>query len=120
MLFDLSATVRRLSTNSYTVTRLELGSIVNGRYVDGAPSTFDIVASIQPTTPQDLLRLPEGLRTKDSVTIWTDTLLRMALAPSGYKADVVEYQGQAYEVQTIWNWAESGEFYKAVAQKVGQ
>jgi hypothetical protein len=119
-LFDLTGTVRRLSTNTYTVTRLGEGSIVAGRYVDGASSTFEIIASIQPTNGRDLLRLPEGLRTKQLLSVWTDTPLRTADAPSGPKADVITYQGRQFQVETVLDWAESGEYNKVIVSKVGQ
>jgi hypothetical protein len=115
-------TLERLCSNSYTVMRLAAGSYdANGRYSVGSSSTFSVNASIQPVSGRDLLRLPEGLRTKQLLAIWTRTPLQTALAPNGPPPDVLTYtDGLGYQVQTVLDWTENGGYSKYIAQKVGQ
>lgn len=129
---NLVGALRRLGTGAYTVTRTGAGDYGDALplslpYAAGdgiarlpAPTTFSIQASIQPVSGRDLLRLPEGLRTQQLVCIYTDTALQTALAPSGNQADVVAYKGQDFECQTILDWSDSGDFFKVIAQKIGQ
>lgn len=116
-----AGTLRRLATNSYTVTRKLIGSYVEGRYVSNPTTqTLVILASVQPTTPQDLFRLPEAQRTVDSITVWTETPLQMPDAPSGVEGDVVFFSNRQWQVQRIFDWGANGGFMKVICQKVGQ
>lgn len=116
-----SGTLNRLSTDSYLVKRKLIGSYVDGRYVSNPNvEQFYIFASIQPTTPQDLFRLPEAERTEDSITIWTETELQMPDAPAGVEGDVLYFGTRIYQVQRIYEWAASGGYQKSIAKKVGQ
>ncbi len=117
----LSGTLRRFSTGSYLVQHQPVGSYVKGKFVANPnPEQFYIIASIQPATPQDLLRLPEGQRTKDSITIWTETVLQEPDAISGAQGDTVYFGNRQYQVERIFQWADSGGYNKVLAQKVGQ
>lgn len=129
---NLAGVVESLATGTYTVTRtapgtyggglpVGLGGGVgsdDGRYRPGATSTFAIRASVQPLAGRDLLRLPEGLRTRQTIKVYTATALRTADAPDGAGADVIAYQGDSYQIETVEPWAEAGGFYKAIAAKV--
>lgn len=118
---NLQGTLERLATGTYNVTRTSKGSIVNARYIPNpSDPVFQIRAAIQPTSGRDLQRLPEGLRTTQLITIYTNTPLQTALAPSGNIADVVNYGGHSYQCQTVLDWSESGGYNKVIAQKVGQ
>jgi hypothetical protein len=120
-ILPLLGTVRRLSTNGYTVARAGAGTYDgHGRFVPGVPLNFTIRASIQPLTGRDLLRLPQGLRTEWYIKIITDTPLRTAIAPNGNVADVVTYGGNTFEVEKVFDWSESGGFTVAYAKKQGQ
>ena len=115
---NLAGTIRRLARASYTVTRFAQGAYENGRFVRGAPTQFTIRALIQPTRGQDLLRLPEGERTRELVTIYTTDELHTANAPGGAAADRVTWRGETYEVQGVERWDEIAGFWKAIAAKV--
>jgi hypothetical protein len=116
-----AGTLARLCTNVYTVTRAGAGSYdTNGRFTAPSVSTFQINASIQPTAGRDLMRLPEGLRTQELISVWSLTPLQTASAPASNQADIISYGGLNYQVQTVLDWSESGGFGKYIAQKVGQ
>jgi len=68
------------------------GSYVQGHWVEGAPSIINLDASVQPTTPHDLLYLDIARRERKSYTIYTDynnpgaslpTFSNGATAPAG-------------------------------------
>jgi hypothetical protein len=110
---NMGATIARLAQGRFTVTRPS-GSYVAGRWVEGAAETFEIAASIQPATPKELQRLPEGDRVKAVIAIWTTTELRVG---EGAQADRVSYGGGTYEVQAVERW-DLGEYFKALASRV--
>ncbi len=112
----LSNTIKRLATGTYTVTR-PAGSFTAGRWVEGTATTFEIVANIQPATPKELERLPEGQRTREVIAVWTDTELKTATVPVGSRGDRIAYGGASYEVQAVERW-ELGGYWKALAGKM--
>ncbi len=117
----LAGTIARLAGNrQYTVTRSEPSVYEAGRLQGVGRSTFKIVASIQPATSQDLLRLPEGERTSVRIVVYTAAELRTAVAPGGPPADRISYQGDEYEVEKSDRWEEPGGFYALIARKVPQ
>lgn len=118
---DFSGLIKRLSnTGTFTVTRAA-GSWVSGRYVAGTPATFQIVASIQVAQGRDLLTLPEGLRNKEIIVIFTSTQLQTAkaLSPSN-DADQITYNSNVFEVLTAEDRSGPGNYYRCLAKKMGQ
>lgn len=115
----LASTIRRLGGGPVTVTRRAAPTTDgHGRALQGATSTHSITANVQPATGRDLLRLPEGQRTREHIAIWTDGDLRTANEHAGTPADVVTWKGRTYEVQLIEPWSDLGGYVKAVAAKV--
>jgi hypothetical protein len=112
----MGPTISRLASGTFTVTRPS-GNYVQGRWVEGAAETLEILASVQPATPKELQRLPEGDRTKAVIAIWTTTELRTASSPPGAQADRVTYAGSTYEVQAVEAW-DLGGYWKALASRV--
>jgi len=90
---------------TYTVTRREQGSYVNGRWVEGTNSTFDINASIQPSKPSKVFNMPESDRLKKWCTVYSTTFLRSKKeGDGGYSGDMFQWQGDWYEVRSVKNW----------------
>lgn len=83
------------------------GTYVAGDWVNGAAEadqTFKM--SVQPASARDLLRLPEGLRTRDVVKIFCGLgELRTADERSNVVADRIVHLGEEYEVVSIEAWA---------------
>jgi hypothetical protein len=102
-----------------TVARRATGSLAQGRYTPASPTTFTIPdAVVSPATGRDLLRLPEGVRTREVLAILSTVELRTANEHAATPADVVTYKGRAYEVQTVEDWTDNGGFWRALAAKV--
>lgn len=115
----LSSTIGRLSGGqALTVSRRGAGTLDHGRFTPATPTTFDIAASVQPVSGRDLLRLPEGLRTRELVAVFTGGDLRTADEAAGLAADRFVYGGRTYEVQTLEDWTQLGGYRKAIAAKV--
>lgn len=117
---DLAGAVASLATGTYAVTRRAAPSYdaTTGLASAGSTSSLSILASVQPLGGRDLLRLPEGERSRQWVAVFTATALRVADAPNGQMADLVSYRGEQHEVQSVEQWDESGNFFKAIAVKV--
>ncbi len=75
----------------YTVTRTATGTREKGHYTPGSETTFDIVASVQPTDGAELHDLAEGQRTDEVRVIYTVTELRTR-TPAG-EPDRIELEG---------------------------
>lgn len=118
-LMDLSGAVLSLSSGTYTVTRYAAASFSStGRVSAGTSSTFSITASVQPVSGREIDRLPEGLRAREVLALYTDTALQTRNSTAG-APDVVSIDGSAWEVQTVENWNSLGTFYKALLTRVG-
>ena len=61
------------------VYRKSDGSFIDGYWQDGEESSFNILASVQGTDAEVLQTLPEGYRTRESYTLFTDSELKTAL-----------------------------------------
>ena len=87
-----------------TVTRKAIGSYVNGLWVDnGQNSSFTIKASVQATDAEILQTLPEGYRTKESYTLFTDSKLQTSVV-SKTNPDVVTIEDEPYQVVRVTPW----------------
>ena len=80
--------------------------------------TFDCVeGSVTPTSPKDLLRLPEEQRQRKSFTVITTFMLRGASRGSrgDSQPDLVVIQGNNYVVADLEDWSHEGRV-KAIVQ----
>jgi len=86
-----------------TVTR-PTGDYVDGIWVPGTPYTFEGRYSVQPASPDDMQRLPEGRRGRDAYTLYGEPELLQADANAGTNADRVEIDGATFEVGATQEW----------------
>lgn len=59
---------------------------------------------IQPATPRELERLPEGDRDRESITVYSETPLRIGQRPEGEAADIIHWRGMRFEVASVETW----------------
>lgn len=117
MVSDLADVVDAFS-DDYTVTRTGVAAYdVHGDPVAGSSSTFSIRACVQPVSGRDLQRVPEGLRTQELIALFTPTELRTKTGTN--EPDTVAVNGVTYQVQQVERWAELGNYWRAIAMKVG-
>lgn len=116
---DLSDVIALLGSGTYTVARPTAAtSLVEGRRVAPATTTFTVVASVQPASGRSIDRLPEGLRARESKDVWTATRLQPAIPDVGLEGDRITIDGAVYEVQIVHDWEKHGSFFRATAVKV--
>ena len=109
-----------LRNYALTVTRPDMaGTWQKGRYIESTKSTFEITASVQPLSPKEMEMLPEGRRNKESYRIYTDTELNPASQDSKINADIIEINGNNFEVLGCNRW-QNGilNHYKILASKI--
>lgn len=90
----------------YTVTRTAASTLLNGREVPGATSTFTIVACVQPMSGRMLEALPENRRTTENRVIYTETQLNTLSTTTA--PDVVTIDSEAWEVFQVQRWQHWG------------
>lgn len=119
ILADLSDVVAEFAAPR-TVTRASSASSydANGRPVAGGTTTITVNASVQPTSGRDLQLLPEGERTKESLTFFATSELRTSDPETGTPADRVAYGSKNYEIQSVQDWSELAGYWRAVGMKV--
>ena len=92
----------------YVVTRravLGAGFDAHGQPLPPTPSmTFSIIASVQPASGRDLLRLPEARRALETRVLFTVTQLLDGGQGAAFEADRVSIDGQDWEVQQVQRW----------------
>jgi hypothetical protein len=109
---DLSDVIADLATGTYSVSRpaARTYNATTGELTSpGSPTTFSVLGCLQPPTPRQLQRLPEGRRERAIWALWTATPLR--------NGDVITIAGENFEVDGLDDWTAAGNFCKALALK---
>jgi len=86
------------------ITRPAAGGTYDARgfYVGGgAASTINTTASVQPASSKDLLLLPEGERTRETIKVYTGTELFTANIAASRPADRLAYDGRVFEIMNV-------------------
>lgn len=89
----------RIPVNLYRKTA---GTYVNGLWVEGGETLIVITASIQPTTGEEMLSLPEGRRNRKTYSLFTST--KINLISTGTNPDQVQIFGERFEVVRVEPW----------------
>jgi hypothetical protein len=103
-----------------TVKRKAAGTYTKGLYTPAPTETTIAIAnaSVQPLDAEEMLLLPEGIRTRQAIKVYSPELLRTADANE--EADRVVYLGEMFEVHSVEDWDDHGRFWKATCVKAGQ
>jgi len=81
-------------------------------------TTTNIQAIVQNNGSEKLIRLADGSRISDAVTIWCRHSLHAATATTA--ADIIVYNGQQYVVKVSEDWSHYGiGWYKATGEFIG-
>lgn len=116
---NFAATIKRRKTGTYVVTRAAEGSRTKGRFVAGSTSTLNVDAVVQPMSGMEMQELPEGMRTDETIRIYSATELYTD-AGGTRDPDLFAYNGNSYEVKIVNRWSEAGGYWKVIAQKKGR
>lgn len=100
----------------YSRLRTGAGNYVDGRWVDGTPTSVTIRAAVFSPSGRDLYDLPEGQRERIVWTIWSREELRTADEDAQTVADAVQIQGRWFRVFKVWPRVE-GDYHKALLER---
>jgi hypothetical protein len=114
---NVSVAIGRLGAQAYSVTRFDPGYYQDGRFIQGPKTTLTIQALIQPAGSHDVMRLPEGVRDRKTIAIFTATPLQHARANDA-TSDRIAFNGETFEVSSIDEWDDIGGYNKVLASKV--
>lgn len=108
--------VDEFATGTYQVTREAVGTHVQGAYVKGAQSTFTIKALIIPAAGQELLKLPEGERSKETFRVLSVSELKSDQDVGD--PDRIDLPRGTFEVKVIEDFTAAAGFYRYLVQRV--
>ena len=93
--------------------------VEDGRVV-GEPEEdrFPATGSLQTMSQRDILALPEGLRNQGAVKFYTQCELRTVELSECDLPDQFVADGITYEVKTIDDWMQAGDYFKVIATRV--
>jgi len=99
------------------IIRKDVGSYVNGDWVNGADISVPIKAVVQNANADDLILLPEGSRSSESVKIHTVSEVKTVSEVGETEADQFDYDGSRYKIFDVAN-RKIGNYYKAIAIRI--
>lgn len=112
---DLCDVVDLLASGTYVVRRRSPPAFVGGRKIPPTESAFSITASIQPASGQVVLRLPEGKRNREAMTVFC--CVQLKTGELGQEPDLVAIDGGSFEVESVKRWAALGNYYEAIVTR---
>ena len=115
---NLSSIITNLGATSYIVTRLASNGYTDGRRNAPTSSTLTVLAMVQPLAGRELDRMPEGLQDKELRAVWTEADLKVTVVGGDNEPDVITIDGVPYQVQTVENWSQLGNYRRYIAAKV--
>jgi len=118
MINDVSRVLLRWQ-EPLVIKRVGVGDYVDGVWDNGATSDIDIFAVVQNATQDELILLPEGTRTTESVKIHTITQVKTVSEFGETDADTFQYNGFNYRLFDVFD-RKVGNYYKAVAIRLPQ
>ena len=106
---------RLIKFSDVTVSREAQGSYVDGYWVEGSVTTFNVKAKVQPLKDTELKLFPESDRNRSWLKLYiqeiqspTISALRSAQqGVGGWGPDYFEWQGYKYEVMADRNYDDS-------------
>lgn len=115
---DLGSQILAVFGSTVTLERRAAGAFVNGTWVAGSLTTSSISAAVQPAGVRDLLKLPEGERTEETIAIFTIAPLIVSEVAGAQEGDRIIYQGRTYRVRAIDDWSPHANYVRAIATRV--
>lgn len=88
------------------------GAYVSGIWVEGAEVLILITASVQPTTGEEMLSIPEARRNRKSYALYTST--KIEVIHTGKNPDQVLIDGKRFEVIKVDIWQNNPTVFNVV------
>lgn len=116
--FDLSGVVESLFVETIVIERRGATTRVDGDVVEPLPTKIRMRANVQPASPRDLSRLPEGDRTGEVILVLTAKRVRTGDLQTKVQPDVVCYDRKRFEVLAVEDWSRQSGQFETLARKV--
>jgi hypothetical protein len=114
---DLSTPIVDFATGTYTVTRAGgAGTYVDGVFVPASTSSVSVLACVQPLTGRELERLPEGIRSRELLSVYTVAAL-FNEAP-GVRPDIIAIDGRSWQVEKVERFDALGNYFHSIVSKI--
>jgi hypothetical protein len=97
--------ISRFLTGDYVVYRMENGTYIRGRYVEGRKKKIIVSGSLQPTTARELKLPEEGNRLKQFWKFFTDEPIVVNSMRTLADSDHVIINGDSYRAFSLTTWA---------------
>jgi hypothetical protein len=94
------------------------GAYVNGFFLEGVASEIEFYGSVQALSPEEVLQLPEGYRTKLVYQIFTETEIHADSDDLQTQADIVTIGGHCFRVISVERVRYVRPHYVATVSKV--
>jgi hypothetical protein len=102
---------RLIQAKTVTINRAAQGGFVEGVYTKGVVTSVDIKAVVYPIIKQDILTLlPEALRTRKVIRLFTNQELNEHNSQQAAEADELVYAGKSYRVFKLGDWIDVSGF----------
>lgn len=82
--------------------RQNIGSYVNGVWVSTGETLIAITASVQPTSGEEMLSIPEARRNRKIYSFFTST--KIEVIHNGTNPDQIEINGERFEIFQVEPW----------------
>lgn len=118
-MMDLSSVIGAFSQGPLSATRYGAGARVDGAWVPGAatPVVFD-PAVVLPLGPKEVDLMPEGLRTRQLLQLFTVDAPQVLDETAQTPGDRFVWLGETYEVQRSEPWGPAANYYRSVAVRL--
>lgn len=99
--------IASMNGQQLTVRRYAPGSYVAGKYVPGATSAPACLASVQPLSGNEIVRIPEGDRQRERKKLYAADLLQISNEAVMQKADeILGLEGRDWQVESVQKWTD--------------
>ena len=91
-------------TETITVKRKAPGAWVKGTFHAGPETTVKIIASVQPMTPNEVIKETQASRSREGVKVFTFERLNVSDESNTRASDKFMHDGKLFEIISVSNW----------------
>lgn len=110
-----------IKPRAFTIKRRTSGEFIDGIWVQDASANVEIQAVVSPCIKKDIINiLPEALRKRKVIRIFSNTELKEHIDAASYDADEITYNNQTYRVFHLGDWVNVNGYtaYEAYAVRI--
>lgn len=117
-MLDMSAVLNNPDLCQPFTAQRSSGSFVAGRFV-GTATTVSFFGPVQVADAKTLEQVPEGDRVTGARVFWSNTpIYETRTGNNEGLSDILTHCGSQYRVAKVWNWSDTGGYFKAYAVRI--